>query len=538
MTTNFLKSLIFLTIAILFFGFMYFYQIGTPSLFEEDEAKLAEISREIYLTNKWVDIQHNFAPNFHKPPMYNWATIPFFYMFGVNETSVRLPAAIFSLLTLIVTFLITALLFNQKIARLALIILGTSLQFLVLARIGLVDSMLTFFVSLTFLFFLYSYQKNQHYFLILTGLTTALAFLTKGPLGILLPWCTIILFLIFNKKINFLWRHFFLLFIAFFLFLVIGLPWWIAEYLIHGNNFLFGLFGQFMLGIYFNTFQKHNEPIYFYFFVILIGMLPWSICTLYGFFLNLKKEYRQQAGLLFSWVFVVFVLFTFAKTKIPSYIEPLFPALAILTANTIYHLYIIKKSKKIINFLLLLIVAIIFFILYFVLVKYVQIPSQIYQKPLLISSKLLFLFGIFSLISACLSLTNIKKYRVTLILTPLILIPLVFLVTAIHYFLPFYENFKPSKEVVINTKNDLKHIKNYHYYSFGNWRMSSLLFYLESKEPLIFLDKKEDISSLLLNKHEQNLIFMDLSQYTILKSELPEHKYISQKFDLITISNL
>ncbi|MFA5880030.1 MAG: glycosyltransferase family 39 protein [Candidatus Margulisiibacteriota bacterium] len=347
------KNILFLLLLV-FFSVLFLYKIGVPSVFEEDEAKMAEISREILVTNKFIDIQHNFSPNFHKPPLYNWVTVAAFNVFGMNEFSVRLGAALFGLGTIMLTFFLAGLIFDKKIALLSSFILGSSILFLSLNRVGLVDTGLTFFVSLTFLLFLISYlNKKRKAILILTGFTMALGFLTKGPLGLILPATTIFCYLLYKKDFFYFKYYFKEIFFAFLIFLVVGLPWWIFEYMIHGNLFLQGLFGKFMFGIYFNEFQKHAEPIYFYLIVLLIGMLPWSFHSFYSLLISFKKEFRNKAIFFLIWFFIVFVLFSLAKTKIPSYILPLFPPLAIISAMGINNLLTNKKKIFLTKFLTL-----------------------------------------------------------------------------------------------------------------------------------------------------------------------------------------
>jgi hypothetical protein len=117
---------------------------------------------------------------------------------------------------------------------------------------------------------------------------------------------------------------------------LVATPWWIAEALRDGKTFIGDLFGDYMVGIYTSTFQRHAGPIYFYIIVILLGMLPWSINVVAGIVNGVKKENRDKTLFLLVWSAVVFVIFSAARTKVPGYILPIFPPLSILAAMSFY----------------------------------------------------------------------------------------------------------------------------------------------------------------------------------------------------------
>ena len=530
------KKIFLLLIFLIFFSCLALYKIGVPSIFEEDEAKLAEISREIVITGKWVDIQHNFSPNFHKPPLYNWVTVSAFKVFGINEFAVRFWAALFGLGTLIITFFLASLIFDKKIGLLSTVILGSSFMFLILNRMGLVDTGLTFFVSLTLLLFLVSYlNKKQRYLLSFTGITAALGLLTKGPLGIILPAATVFCYLIYKKDFTFFKQYFKEILIATILFFAVGLPWWVIEYNIHGTAFLQGLFGQFMLGIYFNEFQKHAEPIYFYFLVILIGMLPWSIHSYYGLGISLKKEFRNKSAFFLIWFLIVFVLFSFAKTKIPSYSLPLFPPLAIITAVGINYLLLNTKKKLAVSKFITFGGLMFLFAALLIVAFLVKVDAEFSAIQTIIK---LFLGS--SLILSCLgfifSYAKNKTLRFYFSLGSLFLITLVFYYMSLTYFLPFYENFKPSKEAALSLKKAYPNA-DFSIYTFDEWRLSSFVFYLNAKKGAEVLRTEKQLVATLKSKSPA-VIFIGKNSYQTLKSKIPLHKLINVQYDSVTITNL
>jgi 4-amino-4-deoxy-L-arabinose transferase-like glycosyltransferase len=329
------KRVIFLILLVCAFALLFTYKIGSPPLFEEDEAKITEEAREILVTGDWTTLHLNFKPWFHKPPLYMWLTAATFAVLGVSEFTARIWSALFSLGSILTVFFIARILYDEATAGLSAIVLGSSLFFIALSRAAFVDTGLTFFISLSILFFLVAYrEEKKRYFLLFSALAMALATMTKGPLGIILPSATIFFYLILERNLKFLLHNIKEILLSIIIYCAAALPWWIAETMLYGKTFLHDLFGDFMVGIYTSTFQKHAGPVYFYVLVILIGMLPWTFHVFRGTYEAFKKDERDRSLLLIAWAAVVFIIFSTAKTKVPGYILPIFPALAILAARS------------------------------------------------------------------------------------------------------------------------------------------------------------------------------------------------------------
>ncbi len=329
------RQIIFLILLVAAFALLYCYKMGAPPLFEEDEAKITEEAREILTTGDWVTLHLNGQPWFHKPPLYMWLTAATFAFFGVTEFTARIWSVLFSLGSILVTFFIGRILYDEETAELAGIVLGSSLLFIVLGRTAFVDGALTFFIALSILLFLIGYkQENKKYCLMLSAASMALATMAKGPLGIILPGLSILIYLLIRRDLDFFRSGLKEMIWSLIIYIVIAGPWWAAETMFFGTRFLHDLFGDFMVGIYTSTFQKHSGPIYFYILVILAGMLPWSFHVLSGVWQAFKKDERASSLLLISWSVVVLVIFSTAKTKVPGYILPIFPALSLLAARS------------------------------------------------------------------------------------------------------------------------------------------------------------------------------------------------------------
>ncbi|MFA4905987.1 MAG: glycosyltransferase family 39 protein [Candidatus Margulisiibacteriota bacterium] len=300
--------------------FLFGYKMWAPSVYEEDEATIAAVAGEMVEDGDVVTMHYNHRPWFHKPPLYVWLAALCLKLFGWSEFAVRFPSLLFGLGTIFLIFRLGKLMFEDESALYAALMGLTSLLLIILSRTGFVDTPLVFFITLAF----YSYVRNWSP---LFFISCALAVLSKGLLGAAIPFSVVFIDLVINKRLKPASMNWALGILNSALFIMIAAPWWIAEYRIHGAIFLEKMFGKFTWSIYTTTLQEHSGPLYFYILVILVGFFPWS------FFFPYAAWKRKGNSLLWLWFLVVFLLFSFAQTKIPGYILPLFPPMILLTAS-------------------------------------------------------------------------------------------------------------------------------------------------------------------------------------------------------------
>jgi 4-amino-4-deoxy-L-arabinose transferase-like glycosyltransferase len=167
---------------------------------------------------------------------------------------------------------------------------------------------------------------------------TALAVLAKGPVGLVLPGLIIIAFLLYQGNLWVVFREMRVL-SGFIIFLVLTVPWYVLVIAENGQNYVDSFFGYHNFQRFTNVVNDHDAPWYFYFLVVLIGFAPLSV-YLPSAIAQLqvwrrrfwqKQPRTEQLGLFaFFWFAMIFIFFTIAVTKLPSYVIPLLPAAAIL----------------------------------------------------------------------------------------------------------------------------------------------------------------------------------------------------------------
>jgi 4-amino-4-deoxy-L-arabinose transferase-like glycosyltransferase len=118
---------------------------------------------------------------------------------------------------------------------------------------------------------------------------------------------------------------------------VIALPWYVAVGLKTDGVWLAGFLGQHNLVRFLKPMEGHHGPVLYYPTVMLIGFFPWSVFCLpviRGAFGRWKRGTAESPGLVFvaCWFLVYLLFFTCARTKLPNYVLPCYPAMALLTA--------------------------------------------------------------------------------------------------------------------------------------------------------------------------------------------------------------
>ena len=211
------------------------------------------------------------------------------------------------------------------------VILATSPEYLILSRVVVHDIALAFFITLSLFFFYMGFKDEQHRkrHLLLFYASSGFAVLAKGPVGMLLPALIIGFFLLLRGRPGFLKELLSLWGII--LFVAIAAPWYVLIILKNRDGSYF--FIQQNLMNFLSSEARHSAPFYYYFPVLLGGFFPWSCflpLTFIRVFQDRFNKLDQAVAFLIIWFLVIFVFFSAARSKLPTYVLPLFPAVSCL----------------------------------------------------------------------------------------------------------------------------------------------------------------------------------------------------------------
>jgi 4-amino-4-deoxy-L-arabinose transferase-like glycosyltransferase len=306
-------------------------------LAEPDEARYAEIPREMLASGDYVTPRLNGIPYFEKPPLLYWANAASMRLFGATPWAARLPTRLFGLGTLIVLVLGTATAWGAETGLAAGILYLASPYGFLFSRVNLTDVPLTFFFTATLFLARAAIARREarlpwKLLSLLTGLAAAGGFLSKGLIAIVLPGGILLLWCILARRTRFLSAL--LAGPALPAFLLASAPWFS---LAQKRNP--GFLHFFFIHEHFQRFAAAEHmrpgPIYYFVLVFLAGFLP-----ALPFFFSALRRFRvagdRDAQFFLIWFGVVLVFFSVSRSKLPPYLLPAIPAAAALAARSVF----------------------------------------------------------------------------------------------------------------------------------------------------------------------------------------------------------
>ncbi|MBI3353298.1 MAG: glycosyltransferase family 39 protein [Nitrospirae bacterium] len=326
-----------LTGLIILSSLLFFYKLGSYTLFDVDEAVFSEAGREMLETGNWLTPQYNYINRYDKPALFYWLMASSYLVSGINEFAARFWSALMGVFLIAATFIFARRINGDSYGLLSGLILATSIEIIVLAHSAITDMTLTFFIaSGLYLFFIAMEEKDKRLYL-LSYSAMGLAVLTKGPIGLVIPAMTIIPYLLLTKKFRDTLRDA-RPFFGVIIFLAIALPWYILEIRANGWEYINAFFFKHNINRFTSVNSGHSGSILFYIPVILTGFFPWSPFLPYAVYKTAPRglaEMDTKARLaLFSiiWFLTVLIFFSLSQTKLPNYIASLFPPMALVVA--------------------------------------------------------------------------------------------------------------------------------------------------------------------------------------------------------------
>ncbi|MDG1873571.1 MAG: glycosyltransferase family 39 protein [Mariniblastus sp.] len=383
------ESVWHIIIILMISGSVFFTNLGEARLWDRDEPRNAGCAAEMMERGDWIVPTFNDELRHQKPVLLYWLIMSAYSLFGVNEFSARFWSATLALVTTLATYGIARRLTNPIIALLAAIALATSLMFDVAARAATPDSVLICCSTVAIYLYVVGTFSNSNgagqdafspnfnrtepapnFFpsnlvaMLMYGVM-GLGVLAKGPIGFVLPMAMIGMFMLvmrlpsqesdssfdFQQRVidwigrvlrpfqpvhfvKTLWAMKPLLAVA--MILVIAAPWYFLVADATDGEFI----KRFFVGEHFGratvALENHSGGLWYYPVAILVGFFPWSVLwgpVVVGLFHKQKmKSLDYVSVLMLCWIGVQVGVFSLAQTKLPSYVTPCYPALAILAA--------------------------------------------------------------------------------------------------------------------------------------------------------------------------------------------------------------
>jgi 4-amino-4-deoxy-L-arabinose transferase-like glycosyltransferase len=263
-----------------------------------------------------------------------WLSALSYKLLGYSNFSYKLPVFLFSLAGIFFTYKLGQSTAGKEAGRKAALFTAFSVIFILYNQDLHTDTVL-FTTSALALWLLHEYIKNQHVsHLILSGFALGLCLLTKGPFGVMLPFLSVVAFLLSQKK----WKIFFNLRWL----LMIGIAFLVASpvfYQMYNNwgfeGIRFFFFGN-TIGRFTGSYLGHTPDPTFYFHNMAYLLLPWTIVFFAGLYQHIRRGLRKtlSPGLQYlTWGFVVFLLLiSISVSKLPNYLMAALPLMTVIMA--------------------------------------------------------------------------------------------------------------------------------------------------------------------------------------------------------------
>lgn len=339
--------------------------LGRPALWDDDEPKNAACSLAMLDSGNWLVPTFNGRLRVEKPALANWVQMAGFGICGRNETGARIGSALLTIGTCLLTWRIGCRLFSSTVGPTAGFLGGLAMATCAWTAVGgraaTPDAPLVFCTTLTLWLFIRGTRGGT------TGLSLAaaagvgaacgLATLAKGPVGLVLPLASFTLFATWQTRSRIMptWaaalgglRLPVMIGVA----LVVALPWYVCVASLTEGEWLREFFVVHNVGRFAAPMEGHAGSLLYYPCVVAIGLFPWSI-VLVAMVAHATTILRSGSGhpsrpgvaLLACWAVVWIGAFSCSGTKLPGYIWPAYPALALATA-----LFLVDWSRGTVSF--------------------------------------------------------------------------------------------------------------------------------------------------------------------------------------------
>ena len=323
-------------ILVLVYALLWFGTLNYRHLIPSDEGRYAEIAREMLVTGDWVTPRYNGYKYFEKPPLQIWATASAFNIFGVGDWQARLWTALTGFLTIVFIGFTGARIYSARAGWLAAIVLASSPMWVIGGHINSLDMGLSAFLVAALCSLLLaqtsSNKTHSRNWMWACWAFMALATLSKGVIGVAIPGMVFGVYSItaWDWKI---WKRLHII-SGSILFLAIAAPWFVLMAQ-RNPEFLEFFFIHEHLQRFTQTAHSRTGPIYFFLPLLLLGFLPW-IPQVPGAIAQTWRERNREFSsgwLLTCWFVVILGFFSISQSKLPGYIIPLFPALALIVGS-------------------------------------------------------------------------------------------------------------------------------------------------------------------------------------------------------------
>jgi 4-amino-4-deoxy-L-arabinose transferase-like glycosyltransferase len=333
----------------------YFIDLGGSSIWDANEAFYVETPREMLQRGDFVSPTFNYLPRLNKPVLSYWIVAAFYKVFGVSVGVQRLPIALAALTMILAALLLARAAGHLEAGLWAATGLAVAPRLVMFGRRIFIDIYISMFMAMTLTFFALAerYPERRRLFLLLMYVCVGLGVLTKGPVAAVLPALVFGMYLLVHRELRRTTEM--MIPLGLVIVLAIVVPWYAALYYRYGWTYITSfIVGENIARYTEGLGVEQRRGLSFYLPVVFSDSFPWSLC-LFGAAalwlvdrrnrrrlkmpveLGLKTPFTVPEDravriqtLLWLWILVIVIFFTFSAAKQDLYIFPIVPAVAAL----------------------------------------------------------------------------------------------------------------------------------------------------------------------------------------------------------------
>jgi 4-amino-4-deoxy-L-arabinose transferase-like glycosyltransferase len=334
------KERVVVTLLLIWGLFVFYSSLGTA--LRGDEALYAAIARRIVRTGEWLPLEYQGQPYLNKPPLHFWLIALSLSVWGPTEFAVRFPSATFGIATMFFVYYCGKVLFHRRIGLVAALIATTTFSAVWNAHEARFDVELGFWMNLAVFAFYLAYRGGERRFgyLCLAFSAMAVGTMLKGPIGLLLPGASALVFLAITRRSKALMEIPFLA-AGLAIFLLVTGPY----HLLLGDMFNRHFFVSENL---MRVFQG-GKPALFYFYMIFANFFPWSLLlpSVGACLWRSRSRHPSEEGkLLLVWPIAFLLLLSLPAWKPERFLVYLIPPFALLVARYWEHLFADSEAVR------------------------------------------------------------------------------------------------------------------------------------------------------------------------------------------------
>ncbi len=324
-------------------------RLGAAPLWDDDESKNAACTLAMLDADDWVVPTFNGRLRIEKPPLVNWLQMAGVGLVGRSESGVRIGSAVLTVGTCLLTWRIGVILFGPSAGLLGGLAMATCVWTAVGGRAATPDAPLVFFTTLALFLFVRSVGRDLRTdgpprltapMALAIGAACGAAVLAKGPVGVVFPGIALAVFAVCRSRGLAAWPAAIrglrpLVILA--AMLAVALPWYAAVTLRTDGAWLRGFILVHNVARFAAPMEGHSGSVLYYPAVLACGLYPWSMVLAVmaahvGWIAaTCHHPHRGACLLLACWALTWVGGFTVAGTKLPGYVWPAYPTLAVGT---------------------------------------------------------------------------------------------------------------------------------------------------------------------------------------------------------------